>query len=94
MALCINISKAADIPLADKNFTDGVGLFRTENFFMDKGDFPDEETQFEAYKDAAIKARSDTHDGLGRRQDAAYDKGDLSGRKSIYGLQSDSLLPG
>ena len=56
VALCINISKAADIPLADKNFTDGVGLFRTENFFMDKGDFPDEETQFEAYKDAAIRA--------------------------------------
>lgn len=56
VALCINISKAADIPLAEKNFTDGVGLFRTENFFMDKGDFPDEETQFEAYKDAAIRA--------------------------------------
>lgn len=56
VALCMNISKSADIPLDAKNFTDGVGLFRTENFFMDKGDFPDEETQFEAYKDAAIRA--------------------------------------
>lgn len=56
VALCINISKASDIPLGTKNFTDGVGLFRTENFFMDKGDFPDEETQFEAYKEAAIRS--------------------------------------
>lgn len=36
---------------------DGVGLFRTENFFMDFGGFPDEESQFKAYRDAALAAR-------------------------------------
>ena len=36
---------------------DGVGLFRTENFFMEFGGFPDEESQFKAYRDAALAAR-------------------------------------
>ena len=36
---------------------DGVGLFRTENFFMEFGGFPDEESLFKAYRDAALAAR-------------------------------------
>lgn len=36
---------------------DGVGLFRTENFFMEFGGFPDEESQFKAYRNAALAAR-------------------------------------
>ncbi len=36
---------------------DGVGLFRTENFFMEFGGFPDEKSQFKAYRDAALAAR-------------------------------------
>ena len=52
--LFINISGAADIPQAMENYA-GVGLFRTENFFLDMGAFPDEDAQYEAYA-AAVKA--------------------------------------
>ena len=38
------------------NYCDGVGLLRTENFFLDAGGFPDEERQFEVYRDVAISA--------------------------------------
>ncbi|MCL2217515.1 MAG: phosphoenolpyruvate--protein phosphotransferase [Defluviitaleaceae bacterium] len=43
-----------------KNFSsatcDGVGLFRTEFLYMSHRDYPDEETQFAAYKNIAQKA--------------------------------------
>ncbi len=52
----INISSSEDIPDGAMNYCDGVGLFRTENFFLDCGTFPDEETQFAAYKKAVEKA--------------------------------------
>ncbi len=52
----LNISSADDIPVGSMNYCDGVGLFRTENFFLDYGGFPDEDNQFEAYKNAAIAA--------------------------------------
>ncbi len=50
----INISDAADIPEGAMRYCDGVGLFRTENFFLENGSFPDEEQQFQNYKAAAI----------------------------------------
>ena len=53
----INISSPADISESVMRYCDGVGLFRTENFFMDFGGFPDEESQFKTYRDAALAAR-------------------------------------
>ena len=52
----INISGAAGIPAGSMKFCDGVGLFRTENFFMNVASFPDENAQFEAYKAAVVAA--------------------------------------
>ncbi len=52
----LNISSADDIPVGSMNYCDGVGLFRTENFFLDFGGFPDENDQFQAYKNAVIAA--------------------------------------
>lgn len=52
----LNISSAADIPAGSMNYCDGVGLLRTENFFLDTGSFPDEQAQFEVYKDAVLAA--------------------------------------
>ncbi|MBR7105875.1 MAG: phosphoenolpyruvate--protein phosphotransferase, partial [Opitutales bacterium] len=52
----LNISSAEDIPVGSMNYCDGVGLLRTENFFLDAGGFPDEERQFEVYRDVAISA--------------------------------------
>lgn len=54
----INISSPAEISEDSAVAAcDGVGLFRTENFFMEFGGFPDEESQFKAYRDAALAAR-------------------------------------
>ncbi len=50
----INISGAADIPEGSMRYCDGIGLFRTENFFLENGSFPDEDAQFESYKSAAL----------------------------------------
>lgn len=52
----LNISSAEDIPVGSMNYCDGVGLLRTENFFLDSGGFPDEDRQFEVYRDAAVAA--------------------------------------
>lgn len=46
-----NIGTPNDVEGVLKNGGDGIGLYRTEFLYMDsKNDFPDEETQFEAYK--------------------------------------------
>ena len=52
----INISGAADMPSDMENYA-GVGLFRTENFFLDFGSFPDEETQYKVYADVVRSAK-------------------------------------
>lgn len=56
VALEFNIGSAADIKDGSMKFSDGIGLFRTEALFIDKGKFLDEESQFQAYKEAVIKA--------------------------------------
>ena len=53
--LCLNIGSAGDMPDSAAIFSDGVGLFRTENIFLDMDSFPEEEEQFEAYKAAVLK---------------------------------------
>ena len=56
VSLEFNIGSAADIKDGSMKFSDGIGLFRTEALFIDKGKFLDEESQFQAYKEAVIKA--------------------------------------
>ena len=48
-----NIGSPDDIPAVINNDGQGVGLFRSEFLYLKATDFPDEETQFRAYKAAA-----------------------------------------
>lgn len=48
--LAANIGGEEECELAVQNGSEGVGLYRTEAFFMSSGAFPDEETQFEVYR--------------------------------------------
>jgi len=45
-----NIGSPADVEGVKENGGEGVGLFRTEFLYMKSEDWPDEETQFQAYK--------------------------------------------
>jgi phosphotransferase system enzyme I (PtsI) len=45
-----NIELPGDVPGALDAGAEGVGLFRTEFLFLDRGDMPDEREQYEAYK--------------------------------------------
>ncbi|MCC9295314.1 phosphoenolpyruvate--protein phosphotransferase [Clostridium sp. MT-14] len=45
-----NIGKPQDVEQVLKNGGEGIGLFRTEFLYMNRGDMPPEEEQFEAYK--------------------------------------------
>ncbi|MBO5255731.1 MAG: phosphoenolpyruvate--protein phosphotransferase [Opitutales bacterium] len=53
----INISDASDIIAGSMEYCDGIGLFRTENFFLNTASFPDEQAQFETYKAAVLAAK-------------------------------------
>ncbi len=48
--LMVNIELPGDVEEAIEVGADGVGLFRTEFLFLDRGDMPDEQEQFEAYR--------------------------------------------
>lgn len=48
--LMANIELPGDAEVAMECGADGVGLFRTEFLFLGRGDMPDEDEQFEAYK--------------------------------------------
>ena len=50
VALHANIELPGDVPPALAAGAEGVGLFRTEFLFLNRGDMPDENEQFEAYK--------------------------------------------
>lgn len=51
--VCANIGTIRDIPGAERNGAEGVGLYRTEFLFMDRDSLPSEEEQFQAYKAVA-----------------------------------------
>lgn len=57
----VNVSVAANIDLLEEVEVvqavgaDGVGMFRTEYLFMNRSDLPDEEEQFQIYKDLVKK---------------------------------------
>ncbi len=52
----LNISDSSDISGNVMSYCDGVGLFRTEAFFLSSAAFPDETAQFQAYKAAVVAA--------------------------------------
>lgn len=51
--LSANIEQPQDIDAVISSGADGVGLFRTEYFFMSRSEIPTEEQQFEAYREVA-----------------------------------------
>ncbi|HDK6005835.1 TPA: phosphoenolpyruvate-protein phosphotransferase PtsI [Klebsiella pneumoniae] len=51
--VCANIGTVRDVEGAERNGAEGVGLYRTEFLFMDRGALPTEEEQFAAYKAVA-----------------------------------------
>jgi phosphotransferase system enzyme I (PtsI) len=53
ISLHANIELPDDVPGARQNGATGVGLFRTEFLFLNRGDLPAEEEQFEAYRKVA-----------------------------------------
>ncbi len=52
--VCLNIGSADNSELEAEQYTDGVGLFRTEFLYMSKSQLPTEEEQFEVYKKVAM----------------------------------------
>jgi len=57
ITLLANISNAADMEASFAFGSEGCGLLRTELLFMNRISFPDEEEQFEFYKEIALKAK-------------------------------------
>lgn len=51
--LSANIELPEDIELVKKSGAEGIGLYRTEFFYLNKPDLPDEEEQFATYKKVA-----------------------------------------
>ncbi|CAI0695213.1 phosphoenolpyruvate-protein phosphotransferase PtsI [Serratia proteamaculans] len=51
--VCANIGTVRDVAGAERNGSEGVGLYRTEFLFMDRDSLPTEEEQFQAYKAVA-----------------------------------------
>ena len=50
-----NIELPDDVAVAKENGATGIGLFRTEFLFLNRGDLPGEDEQFEAYQSVAIE---------------------------------------
>jgi phosphotransferase system enzyme I (PtsI) len=50
VSLQANIELPSDVPAALEGGAEGVGLFRTEFLFLDRGELPSEDEQFEAYR--------------------------------------------
>jgi phosphoenolpyruvate-protein phosphotransferase (PTS system enzyme I) len=51
--LSANIELPEDVPLVIQAGAQGIGLYRTEFFFLNKTELPDEEKQYEAYRAVA-----------------------------------------
>lgn len=52
-----NIELPEDVAVARENGATGIGLFRTEFLFLDRGDLPSEDEQFEAYRRVATEMK-------------------------------------
>ncbi|QKJ88119.1 Phosphoenolpyruvate-protein phosphotransferase [Paramixta manurensis] len=67
-----NIGTVRDIPGAERNGAECVGLYRTEFLFMDRDSLPSEEEQFQAYK--AVAEAMGTQSVIVRTMDIGGDK--------------------
>jgi len=52
--LAANIELPQDVPSVLAHGANGIGLYRTEYFYMNKKNLPSEDEQFQSYKDAAL----------------------------------------
>lgn len=57
ITLAANISSPADMDFANDYGAEGVGLFRSEFLFMNRSSIPNEEEQFQSYKEAIEKCK-------------------------------------
>lgn len=53
--ICANVGSPADLDGVVQNDAGGIGLFRSEFLYLRRDDYPSEEEQFMAYKNAAVK---------------------------------------
>jgi phosphotransferase system enzyme I (PtsP) len=67
-----NLSLLSDLEIMEQYGIEGVGLYRSEFFFMIRSRFPDEETQFEIYR--RVLERCGPHGGTFRLLDVGGDK--------------------
>src|SRR6185436_1572564 len=70
--LSANIELPEDMDLVRQSGAEGVGLYRTEFFYLNKSELPTEEEQFEAYRSVAEKVRP--HSVIIRTLDLGGDK--------------------
>ncbi len=57
VALAANIELPEDVTLALEHGAEGIGLYRTEFFYMNRKDLPTEEEQYKAYRMVAERVR-------------------------------------
>ena len=72
VALSANIELPGEVTAVKHHGADGIGLFRTEYFYMNKPGLPTEEEQYEAYKIVAQKMKP--HSTIIRTLDIGGDK--------------------
>ncbi|MCB1967421.1 MAG: phosphoenolpyruvate--protein phosphotransferase, partial [Candidatus Accumulibacter sp.] len=90
IALHANIELPGDVANALDGGAEGIGLFRTEFLFLDRGDMPTEDEQFEAYR-TVVKGMAGRPVTI-RTFDLGYDK-DLHPEKVVGDrLQSNPAL--
>lgn len=70
--LAANIELPDDVPGVLAHGAKGIGLYRTEYFYMNRRDLPGEDEQYEAYKQAALKVSP--HSVIIRTLDLGGDK--------------------
>jgi len=74
VTLAANIEMPEDLPSVISHGAEGVGLYRTEFFYLGRGDLPSEEEQFQAYN--AVARRLKPHSVIIRTLDLGGDKFD------------------
>ena len=77
IALLANAESAADVEQAHRLGADGIGLYRTEFLFLQRGTPPDEDEQFAVYRDLALAM--DGRPVTIRTLDLGADKADSAG---------------
>jgi len=53
VSIMANLELPKEVPMVKKRGANGIGLYRTEYFYMNRIDLPSEEEQYQAYKDVA-----------------------------------------